>query len=225
MGRDHFPNIPVGAGMGFSKGIMLLEDCEGTFTWAINGTGGDDVHAFATAAAFTGTYGMHLKTRTTAAAEDDYIDVTKLMSYPQSGLLVGRYRMRSADISLLKQHSLILGDDDGTAQSAGQLGISPNLTQIWYADAAGAGQVIAAAAGLPLDSQWWTIELVIDCILHQYISATLNGIRVDLAGIPLKALGASTGRAAWINLDVIAEGAAAAEVHLDNIYVGEYLES
>jgi len=82
MPRDFFGNYPIVAGLGFSRDIKVLDDCEGTFTWTVGGTGGDDVHEFLAAAAWQGTYGMHLKTRTTDTDEDDALAVQKLFDFP-----------------------------------------------------------------------------------------------------------------------------------------------
>jgi len=84
MPRDFFGNYPIVAGLGFSRDIKVLDDCEGTFTWTVGGTGGDDVHEFLAAAAWQGTYGMHLKTRTTDTDEDDALAVQKLFDFPVS---------------------------------------------------------------------------------------------------------------------------------------------
>lgn len=225
MGRDHFPNIPIGAGMGFARGVMLLDDCEGTFTWTVVGTGGDDVHAFATAAAFQGTYGLQLKTRTTAAAEDDYVQITRSMSYPESGLLVFRLRLLSPDISLCKAITIQLGISDGVNNYLASIVLRPSTPAAGYGNVLNAFVAFATAVCPVMDAQWLTLELVFDTLAHNYIEAYVNGYREDLAGVPVYAAGADADRRSYAVVMVDAAGAAAAEIYVDNIYVGEYLES
>lgn len=225
MSQDYFGNLPIVAGMAFSRTVLLLDDCEGTFTYAVTGTGGDDVHEYLAAAAFSGTAGLHLKTRTTLAAADDYVSAQKLLSYPETGLLVARLRLAAVDLSLHQQIDIVVGEDDGTHQYAGQLNVIDTSGDTSYVDAAGAAQAIAAIAPPTLDSQWLTVELAIDCKTHTYLHALVNGTRVSLAGIPLHDLGATSGRASWFILSITTAGAAPCELYASHLYVGENLES
>lgn len=225
MGRDHFPNIPIGAGMGFSKGVLLLEDCEGTFTWTVAGTGGDDVHAFATTAAWQGTYGMHLRTRTTLAAADDDLTVTKLMPMPESGLLVARLRIASPDPTAVKSVQIALLANAGANSYVGQLKFAPNTPTVEYVNAAGALVDLPTLATICPADAFQVVELALDVLTMQYIYVLVNGVRVDLAAVPLWDIGAVAARYSYISILVEAIGAAPATLYADNIYVGEYLES
>jgi hypothetical protein len=225
MGRDHFPNLPVGAGMGFSKDVLLLDDCEGTFNYIISGTGGDDVHAYATAAAFTGTYGMHLRTRTTAAAQFDIVTAQKLMSYPESGLLVGRWRVATPAVAPCGQITLELMIDNGAQIYYGAILLMPATGVVNYVNAAGAGVAIPAAAFTFVAGTYYLVELQINCRTRRYISALINGTRVNLSALDLYNPAASAGRGSMLLVQVVAAGAAPAAVYLDNLYVGESLES
>lgn len=225
MGRDHFPNIPIGAGMGFARGVMLLDDCEGTFSWYPYGTGGDDVHTYATAAAFTGTYGIQLKTRTTNAAADDVTAIQKFFGHPESGLLVARAKIATPSQAAIKSINFLLIHANGIRAYTAQLKFTPATPKIEYTDAAGNLVAIPTLARGQGDYQFITWELVIDCRTHQYLSAMVNGARADLTGINVWNTGAITEHYAGLALAVIAIGAAPAEIYVDNIYVGEYLES
>jgi hypothetical protein len=225
MGQDHFPNLPVGDGMGFSRGVMLLDDCEGTFTYIVGGTGGDDVHEYLAAAAFTGTNGLHLKTRTTAAAAGDIVTIYKYHSIPESGLLVIRARLASPDLTKVKSIQLGSVINSGAETYQALLKHSPNTPKTEYQTTAAAFVAIATMALPTVASAFIDFELVIDCLAKQYISVTWNGIRAKLPGIPLWDVGAAVARYGCLILSVEAIGAAAAEIYADNLYIGEHLES
>jgi hypothetical protein len=225
MGRDHFPNLPIGAGMGFSRGIMLLDDFEGTFTWVVGGTGGDDVHALAPAAAWQGTYGLHLKSRTTNSAENDYTIVQKIFDYPASGLLVARVRTAPIVVANTKRIEIGLRIDDGAQQYAATLRVAVSTGKVYYLLTAATWVEIPILATTFVGGTWYTVELAIDCLAQKWISARFNGFTADLSAIPLYNDAASSGRSALLTLDVDASAAGPGEAYFDNAYVGEYLES
>ena len=219
--RDFQPTYPLGANLSFARGVQLLDDCEGTFTWLVAGTGGDDVHEYATAAAYMGNKGMRLKNRTTGAAASDSLVASKDFGYPESGYLAVRAQLCALGGTTISQMSLELLIHDGAAGYIGRLLYQPNVPAMWYIDASGNPVAIAAMA-LPVYQfgfvHW---DLSIDCRAFRYLSAGFHGIRADLSGIGLYSLGALTTRLAAVQITVVAAGAAAAEIYADNIYVGE----
>lgn len=225
MPRDYFGNLPLVAGMGFSRDILLLDDCEGTMTWSISGTGGDDVHEFAAAAAWQGAYGLRLKTRTTLAAQDDYVAAAKLYQYPASGLLVARLRVAPLTAAAIKRIGLLLLIDDGTIIHQASLNLMCSAGTTQHLNSAGTYTAIAAMAMTYLGTQWYTIELAIDCAAKTYLHARLNGIHVDLSAQALYTPGAAAARGAQTGLLVVAAAAAAAEIYADNIVTHEIPEA
>ena len=91
--REFQARVPIGSNMMFARGVLLLDDCDGTLGWVASGTGGDDVHAFSTDYAFSGVNSLKLVTRTTGAAAGDTLTVARVVEYPESGLLVYRARV------------------------------------------------------------------------------------------------------------------------------------
>jgi len=224
MSRDHLGQFMVSSALGFGRGILLLDDCEGTFNWTVSGTGGDDVHEFATAAAFMGLKGMRLKTRTTGAAANDYVAAARAVGHGEGGLLVIRARVASPDVSVVKNLVMQVTHCDGVNDYSANINIRMSAGTVAYLDAAAAAVAMPDLAQTFTDGAWFTIELVLDVLTHEYLECFCNGTRVDLAGAGVYDVGASTERGAIVSLSVIAVGAAPAEMYADNIYVGEYLD-
>ena len=224
MSRDHLGNFMVSSNLGFARGILLLDDCEGTFTWIATGTGGDDIHAFATVAAFLGLNGMHLRTRVTNPAADDVVSVAKYFGYPEGGLIVLRLRLSSPDWSKVKRIGVGLNLDDGIRVYDPYVVLHPVTHRVEYHDALG-NEVQAVAFDCTLQNNgWFTLELAISALDKDYVALAFNGTRVDLSAVALHDAGASAGRCAWCWIDVLAQGANAATAYFDNIYVGEFLD-
>ena len=225
MSRDWFGSIPIVDGLGFARGIMVLDDCEGTCTWVISGTGGDDVHEFAVAAAFQGTYGLRLATRATGAAADDYVQAVKVFGFPESGLLVARVKIGSVDVSDVKTARLNLQWSNGVKGYSASVHLMMSAGTAQYLNSAGTYTAIACLAQTFSDQAWYTLELAVDCIDNEYVGVFFNGTRVDLADIDVYEAGADTERGAKVGLAVYAVGANQAEIQVDNIYVGEFRDA
>jgi len=223
--RDYFGNLPIVSSMGFMRGIMVLDDCEGTMTWIVTGTGGDDVHAYETAAAWQGEKGLHLKTRTTATAQDDWVHLQKIFDHPASGLLVARLRLCTPDAAKTKSIIVTLRDDDGSQQYAAAIMLAPATNKIYYLNSAGAYVELTAIPQTFANYNWYTLELAADCRTHKYLHVRFNGLSADLSAQAMYNDAATSGRSAQLRLLVTAAVTGPGEAYMDNIYVGEYLEA
>ncbi|HJX61856.1 MAG TPA: hypothetical protein VJ578_04735 [Dehalococcoidia bacterium] len=222
--RDHLGNPFHSGRPEFAAGVLLLDDCEGSMTWIVSGTGGDDVHAYAAAAAYTGATGLHLKTRTTASAVDDELTVQKLLDYPASGLLVARLRLAPVVLARDKAIYLSLRHDDGAQQYLAALKLCPATSKTYYLDAAGTYIELTDLDITYTASCFYVVGLAIDCLAHQYLYAQFTGRQADLAGLPLYNDAATAARSAQILLTITATAAGPAEAYFDNIYCGEHTE-
>lgn len=224
MSRDHLGQFMVSSSLGFARGILILEDCEGTMNWTVSGTGGDDVHAFATAMAFMGTYGLSMATRTTAAAQNDLLQVVKLVGYPETGLLVLRARLMFPDLTGAASVNLVCAAFNGVREWVGMLSIIPATGVVSYYNSVGGMTNVAGLAGLIQANGWATMELVVDMLRMEYIEAAWNGRRADLSGASLNDAAATTYRECRIGLSIVASAAPPARLAADNIYAGEFLD-
>jgi len=224
MSRDHLGQFMMASNLAFARGVLLLEDSEGTFTWTPSGTGGDDVHAFATAAAFMGLNGIQLKTRTTSAAADDLLSVQKWCQFPESGLLVLRARIASPALAAVKAIYLTASVHDGALNAQGQMMWSPNTPRVAYQNLAGAAVPITEMAFTTENLAFITLELVLDLDAMNYIAIAWNGIRKLLPAIPMYAVGSSALREVILGVSVTSIAAAPAQAYVDTVYAGEFLD-
>jgi hypothetical protein len=221
--RDNLGNPQFSGRPEFSRGILLLDDCEGTCNWVASGTGANYSATYDTAAALTGLKGLKLATRPLTPAADDECVATRLMSYPESGMLVFRCAATSTDLTKVKSIGILLQVKNGTNAYYANLLWSPTTGHVTYLDAAGAEIEIPALETLSESLAFLQIEIVVDALAMQYIEVAFNGRRASLAGIGLYDAGAFPGRDVALQIQVIAVGADPAIAYVDNIYCGEYL--
>lgn len=224
MSRDHLGQFTVGSNLGFARGVQLLEDCEGTCNWSVSGTGGDDVHAFATVAAFMGLNGLRLKTRVTGAAENDYVMLSRAIGLGESGLIVFRGRLALPAVTGVKYVSIGVGIADGDRLYAGWMSWTQVGGAVLICGPAGAGVASGVQATGLVGREWVTWELVIDGRAMEYEEVAFNGSRARDVGVALWDSGADAHR--WVGLDLMvwADANAPAEMYVDNMYVGEFLD-
>jgi len=221
MGREFIAWAGLSDQAGFDPDVLLLDNCEGTFSWVATGTGGGDTHEFALQAALGGRYGLQLKTRVGGAMAGDWLVGTRVFGYPERGLLVARLRMAGYMLATVGQMGFELGAADGTRLWQASLVVQPNVPSCSYLNALGGLTAIAGLGYSPGELSWTTLELVIDLVTHRYVEAGWSGARVGLGGVALRDGGVDTSRWASLGARVETSGAAAAEVFFDNVYVGE----
>lgn len=211
--------------MGFTRGILLLDSCEGTLAWVISGTGGDYAGAYAAVAAWIGTNGLSLQTKTTTPAENDIVRAVRTLEWVESGLVALRLWFACPDISAVKKVMFRVEQDDGTDLYQADVEYLPGTQKVQYLTVGEAMIETTIDPGAVADGQWSMAELVVDMTLHNWVSLRMFGQRVDLAGVPIW-LNAGNGsiKGMIINIDVIADGSDVAAAYFDQIYVGEHVD-
>lgn len=222
MGIDHIGKFNVNQNLQFTKGIRLLDDCEGTFNWVVVGTGSDYSATFETAAAMIGTKGMHVKTRATSPAENDTIQVNRQFGVSESGLLAMRGNFNFVDQSLIASISMFLHYYDGTDKLNGKVVFTPQTPLIQWLNSAGGFTAFTEAPFKVNNDVWFQMELVIDTVGKIYKSARVGQLREDLDGEALRDSGGSTYTQVLAGFILQTDGAAQAQVYADQFYMGEY---
>ena len=222
MSRDHIGAFNVNSNLNFAKGIMLLDNCEGTCNWTKAGTGADPVLDYNSAAAFIGTNGMRIQTRSTSPAQYDVCSATKIIHLPVSGYMKFRAMCNFPDVSLVQQLSMMLYLYHLTDIWKAELRLTPNTPTMQYMNAAGGATAIADMALKVADGQWFELEVGVDVTEHEYVAAQFNGIEVALSKIGFYDADDTTFTGANLFLEIGSAGAAQATAYFDQIYCGEY---
>lgn len=211
--------------MSFTRGIALLDDCEGTCSWIGDGTGADWVVDNATAASWLGTKGLRLKSRTVGAAEGDTVEAVRMVGGVESGLLVWRGRWASPDLSAVKYLYFSVFDDDGTDYYLAHIQYDVSGGVVEYFDRSNQFVGMGIVPGVIGDGQWGMFEMVVDVAGDEWVSMRMFGQQGEIGGEALSVTeGGGTFRALRFRLYVVGAGAAPAEVYFDQIYIGEHID-
>lgn len=222
--RDHLAKFNVADDMQFTKGIVLLDDCEGTNLWAITGTGADFTGTFETGAAFHGTKGLQLVTRTTDPADNDVVTAKRFMPYLAADVLLWRVLVGLPDVSVVRYVSFDFHMFDGSKDRQANMIWRPNTPRLEFKNSAGNTATIAGyAQGVP-DGAWvsWSMAFQMDTYKHIFVE--LNGIKTDMSDEAIYEVGASSSRYVSVGITVVTIGAALATAYFDSMYCGKYLD-
>jgi len=223
MGQEHMVRVAPTADVMFSRGVHLLEDCAGTWLWTEGGTNGDDVHEYATAAAYFGTNGIHVKTRSTGASLGDTLTLLRYLGGNSSGRLVARAMMGLPDVSQDPIVWMELQIGDGSDLFYGAIKIDNNAQKAYYLTTGGTWVEVAAWSPWLLDGYWMQLEMILDCENGNYVSGIVNGVSQDLAGIPMKVSAGAGIRQSYLILGLENGSANLSEAYWDAVFVGEEL--
>ena len=222
MSRDFIGDFNVRPGMEFAHGVTLVDDFEGTLQWAFVGTGGDDVHEVVPLAAYSGTHGVRMKTRTASAAADDFLVMGRIVPYPESGLSVMRVMFKLMDMSAVKYIKCMQAwYRDGTV-GINEVRLYPNTPKLDYR-APGGDVTITGYDFTELDEQWHVMETVLDLGTLKLVEVALGGIRTSVDAAIYEAAAGNTNRLGVIDVRLETIGAAAAEVYVDSVYLGGHV--
>lgn len=221
MSRDHLGQFMVGSNLGFAKGVLLLDDCEGACGWTVEGTDAGIAVTNDAAAAFIGAKGLKVTSGATDPAEGDYVAAKLNFNRPESGLMVFRGKMKIPDLAKVGEISLSAHYGDGVNAYYPSISFVPNGPTGSYRDSADSPVAVAAWALSFVGTTWITFELVIDVKAHKYVSATIGDKKIDLSGVSIYNAGAWAFDVVVLWLQHTTAGAAAALMYYDNLYAGE----
>jgi len=222
--RDFLGNPLQSAFPQFDPGVLLLDDCDGTFAWVPTGTGGDDVHEYSTVAALHGAKGLRLKTRTTGAAANDNLTVTRKVAQPESKLLVMRVRVAVVDKTKLSSFWIGITERSAYYNYVYKFNWVVNAHQWEYWKGDGSWGAVGLGQCPEDDGVWIDMQLILDVGSKSYQAVVGNGQRVSMVGYGGQSLGATTRRQVDVAMGIITPVNSPGEVYVDLIYVGSHMD-
>jgi hypothetical protein len=165
---------------------IITDDCEGPLNWTGSGTGADWTVALSTAAAHSPSHSLDLTTRQTTPTAGDIVAALFSTAHPTYPRVTLSAWLDLGNLLSQGATDLVLNLNSGARHYGAGLRYDPPTATWYYWDVAGAFQEIVALAGLLAADTWYHLTLVIDLAAHHYVSATLDAVTADLAGIDME---------------------------------------
>lgn len=217
MPRDFVPSRPHSDRWQYEPEVIFQDDCQGALLWSESGTGGDTVFQLDSAAAFVGSKGLHLKTRTTGASNADTLYASRRTAFPQVAGLTFRLLTCFPALAGLFRIYLRTEYDDGNRNYDGELLIEPNSGDVQIRIE---GTTFPAIPALTLHTEadvWFDCELTLDVLNHRYHSAIVNGLQADLSSYLVDTGPSSGDRHVLFQIRLIASNSPPAEAYFSHI--------
>jgi hypothetical protein len=169
---------------------IIIDDMEGPLNWTGSGTGADWTVALSTGSAHSPSHSLDLTTRQTTPTAGDTVTALFSTTYPAYPRLTLSLWLDPGALLSQGPTDAILRVNAGAHKYSAGLRYDHANAKWYYWDVAGAFQEIVALAGLLAADTWYHVTLVIDLAAHHYVSATLDTVTADLAGIDMEDDGA-----------------------------------
>jgi len=204
----------------FSSGLLFLDDCEGTCTWIMGGTGGDSTVSHETTAAFMGLKGLRLVTRTTTATTGDNVQARRYFPYAKAGPLYFKCLFMMPDT--VRTNNMVFEFDifNGTRCYTAGISYDPADGNLHYRNNAGVYTSIAGTVYLPVGDAWINMEIAIDTEKKQYIGVKCGHNEVSLVGTAFQNYAAGLYHTNKMTLTIQTASNNPLTVNFDNFYAG-----
>lgn len=221
MGQEYIRSGIVAGDNQRGLGLLYYDDFEGLLGFSAAGDGSDYVVEHDNTVAFMGSQSLHLKTRTTGAADDDEVSATREMCISPHGIFLWRCYFMCPDVSDCKGLRFELNVYDGTANRQGYIYLYPSSGEVCYLNSAGGVTELTDMAHALVDNAWNLFQFKLNFKKYRYNSVSLNNLHHDFDDIKLRNAGASTSLYAGATVKLIATSAAPAEAYIDNLIIRE----
>jgi len=201
--------------------ILLFDDIEDLFKWAIAGTGVDYVGEKNTTVAYNGSASLRMQTKATTPAAGDYVQAVRwtFVSYGKKVSLECMWRVRTrADTDNLEfTFQYYTGTQLKTARVRW---LGPE--GIWQYQTSGGAWVDVPGGTQPLrEGKFHRMKLIVDFEKNEYVSLQSDDTIWDLSGMSIFVLSSTADITMLVFFTLYAETANRPEVWIDDVLVKE----
>lgn len=201
--------------------IYLYDNMEGAEMWTGEGTGTDFFAEFSDARPHHGTRSLHIKSRTTGAAEDDYARVYRHCFLPPSKKLGQISTFILGDITKLKSFALAFTYYDGINDTHAVLTYLVALHKWQYKNSLGGETDVPGADIALIDYRPHRASIATDFNRNEYISFTIDDELFPLTNLPLYSIPNGFDRHLNLLYQITTSGANPAEVYINSVLLHE----
>lgn len=182
MGKEYVREMAVVGSVPSLGPVIVFDDMEDLLKWAQVGDLGDDVFEKSAAVAFNGSASLHMKTRTTASAEDDETSGQRIL-FERPGK---RYRLECIFQSVNNPNTKSIWFKvelcDGALRHRIQLLWTVVGNEWKLRNTGNTFTTIVSANQLLLDTGWHRVVLEFDQAKKEYLRMICDDMEKDLSG-------------------------------------------
>lgn len=198
---------------------IFWDDASGTFNYVTTGTGADYVAEYNTAAAHSGVEGIHLETRTTDPAADDYVSIVKRLWLPPTQLITLEFLWSIPNYPSEAYFFAILHWYDGAFHRTAQLRFSFTTGDVHYYDDEAGWTPITAFDFANQTNTWNHVIFALNHRLNMYQFCSLNNQVWDGRAAPIRSAVQVERPRLYLEFMLETRGAAKRYMNIDHVLV------
>jgi len=201
----------------FQESLILYDDLEGLLKWTAEGTGADYAVELSETDCFYGNKSLHLKTRVTDPAANDYTRASRTIPVPSTNFIEASFLFKLSDNSDTSYFDFKI-DFEYNLQRI-QAGISyRGSSDIWaYINSAGS-TVNLTGSDIPVTEDCWhRVKLRINVATGYYDKLTVDNDVFDMSALALNIEVATSKSKGLTYFQIKAAGATPPEAWIDDI--------
>ncbi|MBA7581720.1 hypothetical protein ES708_23631 [subsurface metagenome] len=221
MGKEYFRHtitrglIPVGEDLLFFDGFENLNN------WTKSGSGGDEIFELDPHFAFSGKQSLYLKTRTTNAAENDFLYCDRPTFLPPTMIAKASFIWYGPTLATAKNISFSIAFYDGGVLHEATVFHYPASNK-WFYYTTGPSEVEIPGSELDLSvNAWHRLQLAVDFFNSNYLYIRSDHKEHILTGIPTYKSTAVVESRLILRPKITTVGAAPTDLHLDQVFMTE----
>lgn len=221
MSREYTRAHSIFGFLPFTGAVIVSDDFEGRLKYNKVDGAGDSVFEIDPSDSLSGDNSLLLKTRTTAAAEDDEISASRFVHLLPDKIVAFETVFTYPVVASLKSIGFRLFFYDGTIQHTALIQYLPN-TPIWqYYNSSGSYSNITNS-GLTLNvDTWHRVLLKVNFATDKFLSLHVDHLSFDLSAFALRTAGSAWNLALDHLVTICTSGAAPTQASIDRSIIYE----
>lgn len=215
MGKPYTRIFSISSLMASRFPILLFDDFETLLKWDIAGPG-TPVASLCATNAFNGAKSLSIKTTTPGAAIDDVAETTR--TFPMTPVLLLEFNcffniLAANKFKTIRIYTLFY---NGTNRHECVIEYNVTSTKWQYTDSTGALTDIPGATVEVHENSWHRFAASFDLKNNKYRSFTIDHLKYDLSGIPLRVTADARGIVCYVGIAITSATATVPELLIDD---------
>ncbi|MBA7479416.1 hypothetical protein ES707_14850 [subsurface metagenome] len=221
MSKEYTRLVSIVGEIPFANQIVFHDDFEHTLQWTKGGGVGDSIFELSPNISKHGNQSLHLKTRTTGAAQSDAINAERFMHLRPSKLLNLIYNFYSPNLTKAVQINLYFTFADGTNAHESSIRFNPNAPD-WQYMPQGKSFTTIAGSELALNNlAWHQAILRVNFATQKYLTLQVDHLLFDLSALSYHISTSGAGLYLGTKIEIVTVDASPAELYIDDVTLHE----
>jgi hypothetical protein len=203
----------------YDHDVLMMWDCENDIAIEVTGTGSGYSAVVDNLADCFGTKGLKMLTRSTSAAEDDYVQALRNLPFQGDGNYSIKLRFRIPTVTIVKDFQVMFDVHDGSNNYMYKIKYDSEAHKLYYWNSDGEWTEISGYDWVTDASAVYNFHLNINTSTHKYVNIKVAGLQTSLADIACQTVDTSTKKQIMFKMMATALMSSQCRVDVDSVLI------